>query len=81
MLTGHDRCQSTMETNVGPVDANIRMFLAVPFLVLAVTSSIAYHAYTFAAVTFVLGTASFASGKLHFCPVYRALGIRTRFTL
>lgn len=66
-----------MLSNVGEIDGNVRKFLALPFLVLAVTSALAYHAYTFTAVMIGLGAMCFATGTLRFSPLWWILRIDT----
>lgn len=64
-----------MRSNLGIIDANVRMFLALPMLVLAVTGAIAYHAYAWSAWWALGAAATLGSGWLRFCPVYAALGV------
>lgn len=64
-----------MRSNLGIIDANVRMFLALPMAVLAVTGSIAYHAYPWAAGWALGAAAIFASGWTRLCPVYALLGL------
>lgn len=57
--------------NVGPIDRNVRMFLAVPAFIVVVESLMVFHTYTLALVAALLGAAAWTSGALSFCPVYR----------
>lgn len=65
--------------NVGEVDHNVRMFLAVPALIVAVVGAMVYHAYIVAAVSMMVGAAVFATGALRYSPLYHLLKIDTRF--
>lgn len=70
-----------VEKNVGQLDANVRRFLAVPAIVVAATGGIAYHAYGVALGALLVGAWMFATGSARFCPVYRALGLKTQYAL
>lgn len=65
--------------NVGEVDHNVRMYFAVPALIVTAESVIVYHAYGFALASALVGAAVFATGALRYSPVYHALKLDTRF--
>lgn len=75
----HDPTRMRIPQNVGEVDHNVRMFLALPALVLAVTSAMAYHAYAFSAVAVLVGAAFLTTGALRYSPAYHLLDLDTRF--
>lgn len=61
--------------NVGIIDANVRMFLAVPSLVMAVGGAMAYHAYVWAAAWLAVAGVTFALGFFRVSPAYTLLGV------
>lgn len=64
--------------NVGIIDGNVRKFLALPCLVLAVTSALAYHEYGFSLGSLLVGAYFFASGVAGFSLMYRVVGLSTQ---
>lgn len=62
-----------MIPNIGIIDANLRCFVAVPSIVVAATSALAYHAYPVAVGAIVVGAYFFASGIVRISPMYAAL--------
>lgn len=65
--------------NVGEVDHNIRMFLAVPALIVVVESIMVFGNFAVALGAALAGAAIWTSGARRVCPLYRVLGIDTRF--
>ena len=64
--------------NVGEIDRNVRMFLAVPCLVAAAVSAIAYHAYLVTLGALAYGAFAWTTGALRYSPAYHLLRISTR---
>lgn len=64
--------------NVGEIDHNVRMFLAVPCLVLAAVSAIAVHAPLVAGGALAYGAFAWTTGALRYSPTYHLLGLTTR---
>lgn len=73
------RARMPLPKNVGEVDHNVRMFLAVPCLVVTATSAIAYHAWLVSVPAAVLGLGTWLTGALRYSPLYHALGVDTDF--
>lgn len=63
--------------NVGEVDHNVRMFLAVPALIIAVESAIVYQARLVSGVAVFVGAAVYATGALRYSPLYHLLRVGT----
>jgi hypothetical protein len=51
----------------------------VPALIVAIESTMVYHAYVVAALALVAGALVYATGTLRYSPLYHVLKVDTRF--
>lgn len=68
----------SLPKNVGELDHNIRMFLGLPALIVAVESAMVFQAYVVAVVSLLVGAAIYATGALRYSPLYHVLNVDTR---